>query len=51
MKLEKVLKYKKGKSPQKGQDDDNLILYLTPEYLRGNSIPNYIPDFSTKVEL
>lgn len=51
MKLEKVLKYKKGKSPQKGQDDENLILYLTPEYLRGNSTPNYIPDFSTKVEV
>lgn len=51
MKLEKVLKYKKGKSPQKGQNDENLILYLTPEYLRGNSIPNYIPDFSAKVEV
>ena len=51
MKLEKVLKYKKGKSPQKGQNDENLILYLTPEYLRGNSTPNYIPNFSTKVEV
>lgn len=51
MKLEKVLKYKKGKSPQKGQDEDNLILYLTPEYLRGNSIPNYIPEFPIKVEV
>jgi type I restriction enzyme S subunit len=51
MKLEKVLKYKKGKSPQKGQNDENLILYLTPEYLRGNSMPNYIPDFPTKVEV
>lgn len=51
MKLEKVLKYKKGKSPQKGQSDENLILYLTPEYLRGNSSPNYIPDFPIKVEV
>lgn len=51
MKLEKVIKYKKGKSPQKGQNDENLILYLTPEYLRGNSTPNFIPDFSTKVEV
>jgi len=51
MKLEKVLKYKKGKSPQKVQSDENLILYLTPEYLRGNSTPNYIPDFPIKVEV
>ncbi len=51
MKLEKVLKYKKGKSPQKGNFDDSLILYLTPEYLRGNAVPSYIPNFLSKVEV
>lgn len=51
MKLEKVLKYQKGKSPQKGQKDENLILYLTPEYLRGNSTATYITDFPTKIEV
>jgi len=51
MKLEKVLTYQKGRSPQKEFTSDNLILYLTPEYLRGNGSPNFIPDFPSKVEV
>jgi type I restriction enzyme, S subunit len=51
MKLDKVLTYKKGKSPQKGLYPGDLILYLTPEYLRGNAIPNFIPNFPSKVEV
>lgn len=51
MKLEKVLTYQKGKSPQKDFVSDNLILYLTPEYLRGNGEPNFISDFPNKVEV
>jgi type I restriction enzyme, S subunit len=49
MKLDKVLTYQKGKAPQKDFVSDNLILYLTPEYLRGNGAPNFIPDFPSKV--
>ena len=51
MKLEKVLTYQKGKSPLKGFVSQKQILYLTPEYLRGNSAPNYISDFPGKVEV
>lgn len=52
MKLEKVLTYQKGRSPQKNSSlTDNLVLYLTPEYLRSNCEPNYVLDFSTKVEV
>jgi type I restriction enzyme, S subunit len=51
MKLEKVLTYQKGRSPQKDFVSDNLILYLTPEYLRGNASPNFISDFPSKVSV
>ncbi|HEV7646103.1 MAG TPA: restriction endonuclease subunit S [Pyrinomonadaceae bacterium] len=52
MKLEKILRYKKGKSPQKSSSTiDNLVLYLTPEYLRNNSEPNYIPGFSSMIKV
>lgn len=51
MKLEKVLTYQKGRSPQKDFVSDNLILYLTPEYLRGNGSPNFISDFPSKVHV
>lgn len=51
MKLEKVLTYQKGRSPQKDFVSDNLILYLTPEYLRGNGLPNFISDFPSKVSV
>ena len=51
MKLEKVLTYQKGRAPQKEFTSDNLILYLTPEYLRGNDSPNFIPDFPSKVKV
>src|SRR5438094_137368 len=51
MKLEKMLTYQKGRSPQKKFISDKQILYLTPEYLRGNSRPYYISDFPTKVEV
>ena len=51
MKLGKILTYQKGRSPQKDLVSENLILYLTPEYLRGNSIPNYISDFPSKVKV
>lgn len=51
MKLEKVLTYQKGRSPQKDFVSDNLILYLTPEYLRGNGLPNFISDFLSKVSV
>jgi type I restriction enzyme S subunit len=51
MKLEKVLTFQKGKSPQKDFVSDNLILYLTPEYLRGNGEANFTPDFPSKVEV
>lgn len=51
MKLKKVLTYQKGKSPQKDFVSDNLILYLTPEYLRGNGEANLISDFPSKVEV
>jgi type I restriction enzyme, S subunit len=51
MKLEKFLTYKKGKSPQKEISSDKLVLYLTPEYLRNNSTPNFVSDFFSKVEV
>lgn len=51
MKLEKVLTYQKGKSPDKGFISDKQILYLTPEYLRGKPTPNFISDFPSKIEV
>lgn len=51
MKLNKILTYQKGKSPQKEIGSNNLILYLTPEYLRGKAEPYYISDFSSKVNV
>jgi len=51
MKLEKILNYQKGKSPKKEDSSDKLVLYLTPEYLRGKSKPNFVSDFTTKVEV
>lgn len=51
MKLGQILTYQKGKSPKKGLESENLILYLTPEYLRGKSEPNYISDFPVKIKV
>lgn len=52
MKLAKVLTYQKGRSPQNQASVTNRqVLYLTPEYLRGNSQPSHIPDFPSKVEV
>lgn len=51
MKLEQVLTYQKGKAPQKNIKLEELILYLTPEYLRGKSEPNYVVDFPSKVSV
>ena len=51
MLLKEILTYKKGKSPQKEFTSGKLVLYLTPEYLRGKSEPNMINDFPNKVEV
>ena len=51
MKLEKVLTYKKGKSPFFVFESEKQVLYLTPEYLRGNTAGNFISDFPGKVEV
>jgi type I restriction enzyme S subunit len=51
MELGKILTYQKGKSPQRVHSSDIQVLYLTPEYLRGKSVPQFIEDFPNKVEV
>lgn len=51
MKLGNVLTYKKGRSPLIGFESEKQVLYLTPEYLRGNAAGNFISDFPAKVEV
>lgn len=51
MKLGSILTYQKGKSAKGNVNSQQLVLYLTPEYLRGNSVPNFVSDFSDKIEV
>ncbi|MDB5024285.1 MAG: Restriction endonuclease subunit-like protein [Mucilaginibacter sp.] len=41
MQVREIIKVRKGKAPLESAKG-NEIIYLTPEYLRGNSAPNYV---------
>lgn len=49
MKVSRILNYSKGKAPKISDVEKDLIVYLTPEYLRGNDSPNLVKDFNPKV--
>jgi type I restriction enzyme S subunit len=51
MELGKIINYKKGKAPTGIKLNDELVTYLTPEYLRNKSKEIFIPDFIGKVEV
>jgi type I restriction enzyme S subunit len=51
MELGKIINYKKGKAPTGIKLNEELVTYLTPEYLRNKSKEIFIPDFIGKVEV
>ncbi len=51
MELGKIINYKKGKAPTGIKLNNELVTYLTPEYLRNKSKEIFIPDFTGKVEV
>jgi type I restriction enzyme S subunit len=51
MELGKIINYKKGTAPTGIKLNEELVTYLTPEYLRNKSKEIFIPDFIGKVEV
>lgn len=51
MELGKIISYKKGKAPTGVKLNDEIVIYLSPEYLRSKSKEILIPDFLGKVEV
>jgi type I restriction enzyme S subunit len=51
MELGNIINYKKGKAPTGRKLNNELVIYLSPEYLRNKSKEVLIPDFFGKVEV
>lgn len=51
MELGNIINYKKGKAPTRGKLTNELVIYLSPEYLRNRSKKVLVPDFFGKVEV
>ena len=51
MELRNIIDYKKGKAPSNHLLSNEMVIYLSPEYLRNKSKETLIPNFLGKVEV
>ncbi|MEN4759323.1 restriction endonuclease subunit S [Chryseobacterium sp. C39-AII1] len=51
MKLGNIINYRKGKAPTGIKLNDDLVIYLSPEYLRNKAKETLLPNFFGKVEV